>query len=52
MGQVIDPTNQSDDTKALRALNDHIASDARVEAVMISVADGLTIARKRAVDEV
>jgi caffeoyl-CoA O-methyltransferase len=51
MGQVIEPSNQSDDTKALRELNDFIAGDKRVQAVMISVADGLTIVRKRAADE-
>ena len=50
-GQVIDSSNQSDDTRALRELNDFIARDTRVQAVMISVADGLTIARKRAADE-
>ncbi len=51
MGQVIDPTNQSDDTKALQALNDHIVRDRRVEAVMIAVSDGITIVRKRGPDE-
>jgi caffeoyl-CoA O-methyltransferase len=50
-GQVIEPSNQTDDTKALRELNDFIASDTRVEAVMVAVADGLTIARKRGRDE-
>lgn len=47
-GAVIDEKNQSPDTVALRALNDHIASDDRVQAVMLSISDGLTIARKRA----
>jgi len=51
MGQVIDSTNQTDDTKALRALNDFIARDRRVEAVMIAVSDGITIVRKRGPDE-
>jgi predicted O-methyltransferase YrrM len=50
-GQVIDPAAQSDDTKALRELNDFIAGDNRVQAVMIAVADGLTIVRKRVSDE-
>jgi caffeoyl-CoA O-methyltransferase len=50
-GQVIEASNQSDDTKALRELNDFIAADKRVEAVMIAVADGLTIARKRGKEE-
>lgn len=47
MGQVIDPTDHSEDTEAIRALNDTIARDARVESVMLPVADGLTLARKR-----
>ncbi|HSP98157.1 MAG TPA: class I SAM-dependent methyltransferase [Candidatus Dormibacteraeota bacterium] len=47
MGQVLDTQTSSDDTRALQQLNDHIAGDRRVEAVMISVSDGLTIARKR-----
>jgi caffeoyl-CoA O-methyltransferase len=51
MGQVLDARSTSDDTRALRALNDFIARDDRVQAVMISVADGLTIARKRAPGE-
>jgi len=45
-GSVIDPGNQSEDTKAIRALNDFIAQDRRVDAVMIPVSDGLTIVRK------
>ena len=51
MGQVLDPNPSSDDTRALKALNDLIAKDERVQAVMISVSDGLTIARKRAPGE-
>ena len=46
-GAVIDDANQSDDTVALRELNDHIVNDERVQAVMLSVSDGLTILRKR-----
>ena len=30
---------------AIRAINDHVAADDRVEAVMLPIADGLTIAR-------
>jgi predicted O-methyltransferase YrrM len=47
MGQVIDRSDHSEDTEAIRALNDTIAGDARVESVMLPVADGLTLARKR-----
>ncbi len=46
-GSVIDPANTGDDTKAIRALNDFVARDERVEAVMLPLADGLTIARKK-----
>jgi len=46
-GRVIDPSDSSDDTRAIREFNDFIAGDERVEAVMIPVADGLTIARKK-----
>jgi caffeoyl-CoA O-methyltransferase len=46
-GNVVDESDQSENTVALRAINDHIAGDDRVEAVMLPIADGLTIARKR-----
>jgi len=46
-GQVIDPADKSEDTVAIRELNDFIATDSRVEAVMIPVADGITIVRKK-----
>ena len=46
-GRVVDDSDQSDDTVAIRAVNDHIAADDRVDVVMLPIADGLTIARKR-----
>lgn len=46
-GQVINPNDSSENTRAIRELNDFIAQDSRVEAVMLPVADGLTIARKK-----
>ena len=46
-GNVVDDADQSDDTVAIRAVNDHIAADDRMEVVMLPIADGLTIARKR-----
>ncbi len=36
-----------DDTVALRAFNDMVAADARVESYILPVADGLTVIRKR-----
>lgn len=47
MGEVANPYAQDEETNALRALNDRIATDPRVESVMVPVADGLTIVRKR-----
>jgi predicted O-methyltransferase YrrM len=46
-GQVVVDADQSEDTRAIREINDFIAHDARVDAVMVPVADGLTIARKK-----
>lgn len=45
-GQVAESSSQDESTVALRALNDYVAQDRRVEAVMIPVADGLTLVRK------
>ena len=46
-GAVVDASDRSENTEAIRALNDHVARDARVESVMLPIADGLTIVRKR-----
>ena len=46
-GSVADPSDTSDDTVALRALNDFLVRDERVDLVMLPVADGLTLVRKR-----
>ena len=46
-GAVIDPKIQTDDTRAIRALNDFLATDDRIDMVMLPVSDGLTICRKR-----
>ncbi len=46
-GSVADPADRSDDTVALRALNDFPVRDARVDLVMLPVADGLRLVRKR-----
>ena len=45
-GSVADESNQDENTVAIRAINDHVAADDRVEAVMLPIADGLTLARK------
>jgi len=45
-GAVIDPKIQTDDTRAIRTLNDFLATDDRIDMVMLPVSDGLTICRK------
>ncbi|EME99268.1 O-methyltransferase [Streptomyces mobaraensis NBRC 13819 = DSM 40847] len=45
-GEVVDP-GASPAGEGVKAFNDHVAADRRMEAVMLTVADGLTLARKR-----
>jgi caffeoyl-CoA O-methyltransferase len=46
-GAVIDSKNQTEDTRAIRELNDFLATDDRIDMVMLAISDGLTICRKR-----
>jgi caffeoyl-CoA O-methyltransferase len=46
-GRVVDPSVDDANTAALRAFNDLVAADDRVETVVLTAFDGLTIARKR-----
>lgn len=46
-GRVVDGTDHADDTVAIRAFNDLVAADSRVDAVMLPVSDGLTLLRRR-----
>jgi caffeoyl-CoA O-methyltransferase len=46
-GSVVDPAREDESTLAIRAFNDAMARDPRVDAVMIPLADGLTLLRKR-----
>jgi len=46
-GKVLDSAYEDADTIAIRSFNEFVAADNRVEAVMLPVADGLTLARKR-----
>jgi caffeoyl-CoA O-methyltransferase len=45
-GQVVDSSDQSPDTVAIRAINQKIREDRRVEASMVPIGDGLTLALK------
>ena len=46
-GQVMDPAFQDADTIAIRSLNEKIRDDERVDASLLSVGDGVYLARKR-----
>ncbi|MCY4608428.1 MAG: class I SAM-dependent methyltransferase [bacterium] len=46
-GAVIDDSDQSADTRAIRAINEKVGADDRVDMAMVPTGDGLTIARKR-----
>jgi predicted O-methyltransferase YrrM len=46
-GNVIDESVDDENTLAIRAFNDAVAADERVDRVMIPVSDGLTLLRKR-----
>src|SRR6185503_3031662 len=45
-GEVADPGATEEDVTALRQFNDLVAADDRVEVVVLTAFDGLTIARK------
>ncbi|MFH8616271.1 O-methyltransferase [Streptomyces sp. NPDC017979] len=45
--RVIDPDDTAETTRAVRRLNERVRTDERVEATMVHIADGLTIARKK-----
>ncbi len=46
-GKVADPTNQEEDTVAIRAFNEHVCKDKRVTLSLVPIGDGLTLAMKR-----
>jgi predicted O-methyltransferase YrrM len=46
-GRVVDESDHEADTEAIRALNEKIAVDERVDVAMTPVADGVTLARVR-----
>jgi len=51
-GQVVDASDQSSDTVAIRRFNDHVRSDSRVICVQLTVRDGVTLVRLAAEDPV
>ncbi len=46
-GRVFDETEQSQRATTMRALNDQVAADDRVDVVMLPLRDGVTVARRR-----
>lgn len=46
-GRVADPSAVDADTLTMRRVNETVASDPRVRHVLLAIADGMTIARKR-----
>ncbi len=45
-GEVVDPSVTSGPAAAIRVFNEHVLADKRMESVMLTVADGLTLARR------
>jgi caffeoyl-CoA O-methyltransferase len=46
-GRVIDESDDSEDTRAIREFNELVAADTRVKSVMLTVRDGITVIRRR-----
>jgi caffeoyl-CoA O-methyltransferase len=46
-GRVISPDADDENTAAIKAFNEKVAADDRVDAVMLPLSDGLTLLRKR-----
>jgi caffeoyl-CoA O-methyltransferase len=45
-GRVVDESEGTENTVAIRRFNDRVASDARVECVMVPIRDGVTLIRR------
>ena len=45
-GRVLDDSDDSEATRAIRAFNEHIRGDGRVVSVMLTVRDGVTLIRR------
>ncbi len=46
-GKVVEPDDDDPNLKGIRAFNEHVAADDRIDRVILPISDGLTIARKR-----
>jgi caffeoyl-CoA O-methyltransferase len=45
-GRVLDDSDESEGTEAIRAFNEHVIADERVVSVMLTVRDGVTLIRR------
>jgi caffeoyl-CoA O-methyltransferase len=45
-GRVLDDSDESEGTQAIRAFNEHVRADSRVISVMLTVRDGVTLIRR------
>jgi predicted O-methyltransferase YrrM len=46
-GNVANPDNNEPDTVAIRAFNERLRDDERIDLSLVPIGDGLTLARKR-----
>ena len=46
-GRVLDQSDDSEDTRAIREFNERVAADERVTSVLLTVRDGITLIRRR-----
>ena len=46
-GRVLDPSDRTSDTQAIKSFNDMVAGDRRVEALILPIGDGMTLIRRR-----
>jgi len=46
-GWVADPAHTEDDTRAIRAFNEKLLADERIDLSLVPIGDGMTLARKR-----
>jgi caffeoyl-CoA O-methyltransferase len=46
-GRVLDESDDSEATRAIREFNERVAADERVKSVMLTVRDGITLIRRR-----
>ena len=46
-GRAVDPNDGDDDTLAIRAFNEQIRDDQRIDLSLLPIGDGLSLCRKR-----